>query len=67
MFADFILLSDDYFSVPESKIKDLSAVLTVVGGNVVFGDKEFARLSPAIEKAIPDWSPVNFYGGYQKK
>ncbi|MBF4519453.1 amidohydrolase [Flavobacterium sp. ANB] len=67
MFADFILLSDDYFSVPESKIKDLSAVLTVVGGNVVFGDKEFAKLSPAIEKAIPDWSPVNFYGGYQKK
>lgn len=67
MFADFILLSDDYFSVPESKIKDLSAVLTVVGGNVVFGDKEFAKLNPAIEKAIPDWSPVNFYGGYQKK
>lgn len=67
MFADFILLSDDYFSVPESKIKDLSAVLAVVGGNVVFGDKEFAKLSPTIEKAIPDWSPVNFYGGYQKK
>jgi len=67
MLADFIVLSDDYFSVPERKIKDLSAVLTIVGGNVVFGDKEFAQLSPAIEKAIPDWSPVNFYGGYQKK
>jgi len=67
MFADFILLSDDYFSVPESKIKDLSAVLAVVGGNVVFGDKEFAKLSPEIEKAIPEWSPVNFYGGYQKR
>ncbi|MBF4485063.1 amidohydrolase [Flavobacterium sp. CSZ] len=67
MFADFTLLSDDYFSIPENKIKDLSAVLTVVGGNVVFGDKEFAKLSPAIEKAIPEWSPVNFYGGYQKK
>lgn len=67
MFADFVLLSDDYFSVPENKIKDLSAVLTVVGGNVVFGDKEFTKLNPAIEKAIPDWSPVNFYGGYQKK
>lgn len=67
MFADFILLSDDYFSVPESKIKDLSAVLAVVGGNVVFGDKEFSKLSPEIEKAIPEWSPVNFYGGYQKR
>jgi predicted amidohydrolase YtcJ len=67
MFADFILLSDDYFSVPESKIKDLSSVLTVVGGNIVFGDKEFTKLSPAIEKAIPEWSPVNFYGGYQKE
>jgi len=67
MFADFILLSDDYFSVPESKIKDLSAVLTVVGGNVVFGDKEFSKLSPEIDKAIPEWSPINFYGGYQKR
>ena len=67
MYADFILLSDDYFTVQESKIKDLSAVLTVVGGNVVFGDKEYIKLNPAIEKAIPDWSPVNFYGGYQQK
>lgn len=67
MFADFVLLSDDYFSISESKIVDLSAVLTVVGGNIVFGDKEFKKLSPAIEKAIPDWSPVNFYGGYQQK
>ena len=67
MFADFILLSDDYFSVPESKIKDLSAVLAVVGGNIVFGDKEFSKLSPEIEKAIPEWSPVIFYGGYQKR
>ncbi|OXB17004.1 amidohydrolase [Flavobacterium reichenbachii] len=66
-YADFVILSEDYFTVPESKIKNLSAVLTVVGGTVVFADKEFIKLNPAIDKAIPDWSPINFYGGYQKK
>src|SRR5207245_4582532 len=33
--ADLIVLSDDYFSVPEDAIKDLSSVLTVVDGRPV--------------------------------
>ncbi|MCM2323498.1 MAG: amidohydrolase, partial [Oligoflexia bacterium] len=35
--ADFIVLSEDYFSVDAEKIKDLTSVLTVVGGKVVHG------------------------------
>jgi predicted amidohydrolase YtcJ len=66
-YADFAILSEDYFTIPENEIKNLSAVLTVVGGTVVFADKEFIKLNPSIDKAIPAWSPVNFYGGYQKK
>jgi predicted amidohydrolase YtcJ len=34
--ADLVVLSDDLFSVPPEKIKDARAVLTVVGGNVVY-------------------------------
>lgn len=67
MYADFALLSDDYFTVPEKEINDLTSVLTVVGGNVVFGADEFTAMNPPIPEPIPDWSPVKFYGGYQNK
>jgi len=33
--ADFIALTDDYFSVPDEQIKSLESVLTVVGGKIV--------------------------------
>ena len=61
MNADFILLSKDYFTITENEIKDLYSVLTLVGGKVVYADEEYSNLNPPIEKAIPDWSPVNFY------
>ena len=34
--ADFVVLDRDYMSVPEDEIKDLRAVMTVVGGSVVW-------------------------------
>jgi predicted amidohydrolase YtcJ len=33
--ADLVVLSDDYFAVPEDEIRTLRSVLTVVGGRVV--------------------------------
>lgn len=56
--ADLAVLSDDYFSVEEDKIKDLRSVLTIVGGKAVYGEGDFAKLAPAGEAAKPDWSPV---------
>ena len=60
-YADFVALSEDYLSVPESRIKDLSSVLTVVGGKVVHGEGDFEDLAPPLPKASPDWSPVGRY------
>lgn len=60
-YADFAVLSDDYLAVPESRIRDLSSVLTVVGGRVVHGDGDFSGLAPPLPKASPDWSPVGRY------
>ena len=34
--ADFVVLSDDLFTVDVEKIKDLEIVRTVVGGNTVY-------------------------------
>ncbi len=66
MYADFAMLSSDYFTIPEKEINDLSSVLTVVAGNVIYGAEEFAEMTPPLPEPIPDWSPVKFYGGYQK-
>ena len=38
-FADVVVLSDDLFSIPPEKIKDVHVVLTVVGGRVVYQKK----------------------------
>jgi hypothetical protein len=62
--ADFIALTDDYFSVPEDKIKGIESVLTVVGGKIVHATDEFAPLAPPSIPVLPEWSPVKVFGGY---
>jgi len=62
--ADLSVLSADYFSVPDDEIKNISSVLTVVGGKVVYAAAEFASLAPPDLPVMPDWSPVGKYGGY---
>lgn len=34
--ADFVLLSQDLFSIPPEEIRDVDVELTVVGGKVVY-------------------------------
>jgi predicted amidohydrolase YtcJ len=63
-FADLAVLDTDYFSVPEEEIKSIVSVLTMVGGRIVHGDREFADLAPTLPPAMPEWSPVRTYVGY---
>jgi len=65
--ADLAVLSDDYFSVPGEAIGDITSVLTLVGGKPVYGDTDFKDLAPPLPPAMPDWSPVRTFGGYQKR
>jgi len=65
--ADLVVLSDDYFSVPGDAIQDITSVLTLLGGNPVYGDAEFKDLAPPLPPPMPDWSPVRSYGGYQPR
>jgi predicted amidohydrolase YtcJ len=62
--ADFALLSEDYFAVPLDEIKNITALLTVVGGRVVYGVDNYTNLAPQLPEAIPDWSPIKYFGGY---
>jgi len=63
--ADLMVPDRDFFACPESDIADTAALLTVVGGRVVYGAGEFAPHDEANPPpAMPDWSPVRRFGGY---
>lgn len=62
--ADFALLTDDYFSISEDKIKNISSVLTVVDGRVVHGTGKYKKLTPELPETLPAWSPHKYFGGY---
>lgn len=65
--ADLAVLDRNFFSVPEDEIQDIEAVMTMLGGEVVYGAGDFASLAPPAIPILPDWSPVATFGGYQKR
>ena len=65
-FADLAVLSADFFSIPEDEIKEIEAVLTIMGGNIVHGSGDFTSMAPPLPSVSPDWSPVAGYGGYYR-
>jgi predicted amidohydrolase YtcJ len=67
LFADLILLSADYFSIPEDAIGDLESDLTIVDGKVVYAAREFAPMDPSLPALDPAWSPVLHYASWRGK
>ena len=66
-YADFAVLSQDYFIIDEREIANIESVLTVVAGRPVYAADEFlgAVHVPALPAVSPAWSPVATFGGYQ--
>lgn len=62
--ADLVVLTDDYFSVPEEEIKGIESVLTIVDGKIVHATDLFQPYAPAPIPVLPEWSPVKVFGGY---
>jgi hypothetical protein len=62
--ADCAALSADYFTVPEEEIRGIEAVLTVLGGAVVYGSGPFGGHGPPPLPYSPDWAPPAHSGGY---
>lgn len=63
--ADFAVLSDDFFEVPEERIPEIEALLTVVGGRVVHAAGFLEGQAPPVPPVRPNWSPFGHFGGYQ--
>ncbi|MBL0739863.1 amidohydrolase [Chryseolinea sp. Jin1] len=66
MFADMIVLSRDYFSIPTDEVKEIESLLTIVNGKVVYATGDYKAWDVPVPEVIPTWSPVKYYGGYQK-
>jgi len=66
MYADMVILSDDYFTATPEKIKQTTSLMTVVNGKIVYAAGKYASQCPPIAEPIPSWSPVKYFGGYQK-
>jgi hypothetical protein len=63
--ADLVVPDRDFFACPESDIADTTALLTLVGGKVVYAAGPFAAIDAGgPPPAMPDWSPVRRFGGY---
>jgi predicted amidohydrolase YtcJ len=56
MFADLAVLSDDFMTVEDSRIRSITSIMTIVGGRIVFADAEFSDRSPPLPPASPAWS-----------
>ncbi len=63
--ADLMVPDRDFFACAEDEITHTTSLLTIVGGKIVWGTGEFAKLDDAaLPPAMPDWSPVRVFGGY---
>jgi predicted amidohydrolase YtcJ len=65
-YADMAVLSSDYFTIPTDAVRNIESVLTIVNGKIVYAAGEYEQYDVSIPEVIPAWSPVKFYGGYQK-
>ncbi|MGV9595483.1 amidohydrolase [Streptosporangium sandarakinum] len=65
-YADFAVLSEDFFAVPEEDISHIESLLTVVGGRIVYAAGEFEGLAAPLPAMRPSWSPVAYFGGFHR-
>jgi predicted amidohydrolase YtcJ len=63
--GDLTVLSQDYFTVPDPEIAHIEALLTVVGGRIVYAAGEYEGIDEQMPAVTPEWSPVAHFGGYQ--
>ncbi|GAA2219574.1 amidohydrolase [Streptomyces nogalater] len=63
--GDLTVLSEDYFTVPDAGIPHIEALVTVVGGRIVYAAGEYEGIDELLPPVTPEWSPVAHFGGYQ--
>lgn len=62
-YADLAVLSDDFFAIEPEDIRQITSVMTIVDGRIVYASDDYSNLSPPLPPASPSWSPVAHYHG----
>ncbi|MEV5156467.1 amidohydrolase family protein [Streptomyces werraensis] len=57
-FADLAVLTEDYLTVPDTRIPGIESVLTMVDGRIVHAAAEFGGLNPPLPAVRPSYSPL---------
>lgn len=65
-FADLAVLNAPYLDVADNDLRAIEAALTVMNGEIVWGQDEYDGLTRPLPPIQPEWSPVNSFGGYQR-
>lgn len=65
MYADMAVLSRDFMTIGDEDIKEVTSIMTIVGGKIVYASDEFKSHDAPLPPVSPDWSPVKKFGGYQ--
>jgi predicted amidohydrolase YtcJ len=65
-YADFAVLSEDFFECPAERIRGIESVLTTVGGKIVHAVGPFKDLAPAPLPVLPDWSPTAYFASHHR-
>ncbi|MBO9729700.1 MAG: amidohydrolase [Chitinophaga sp.] len=66
-YADMVIISKDYFTIPIDDITSIHSLLTIVNGKPVYGEGDYAGLNKSMPLAIPEWSPARYYDGYHQQ
>ena len=65
-WADLAILAEDYMTVPSNRISQMSSMLTMVGGKVVYGAAGYAVLAPPPLAVAPSWLPINNFASFSR-
>jgi hypothetical protein len=60
--ADFAVLSDDFLTIPQERIRGIESLLTVVAGRCVYAAAPFADLDVPLPPESPEWAPAAYIG-----
>ena len=60
-----MVLTQDYFSIRSTRWES-EALLTAVGGKVVYAAGPYSQFDAPAPPVLPDWLPVRHYGGYHR-
>ncbi len=66
-YADLAVLSRPLLDIEDDAIAGTESLLTYCGGRPTWSAAPFAGIADDLTARLPEWSPINAFGGYQSQ